>query len=55
MGRLLRQAELLEAKLGKIDGAEELGAHMINIVKSKQVASRLDTNTSTPSDEGTAT
>lgn len=38
-GRLLRDAELLEAKLGKIDGAEDFGAHMINIVKAKQVAS----------------
>ncbi|KAF2240339.1 Vps54-domain-containing protein [Trematosphaeria pertusa] len=37
--RLLRHAELLEAKLGKIDGAKQLGAHMINIVKAKQVAS----------------
>ncbi|KAJ5790028.1 Vps54-like protein-domain-containing protein [Penicillium psychrosexuale] len=33
--RLLRDAELLESKLGKIDSGEELGAHIINIVKAK--------------------
>ncbi|KAJ6189962.1 hypothetical protein N7519_004870 [Penicillium mononematosum] len=33
--RLLRDAELLESKLSKIDGGEELGAHIINIVKAK--------------------
>lgn len=48
MCRLLRDAELLEAKLGKIDGGEELGAHMINIVKAK----RPKTSTSAPSGEG---
>ncbi|QKX60562.1 uncharacterized protein TRUGW13939_07707 [Talaromyces rugulosus] len=49
--RLLRDAELLKAKLGKIDGGEELGANMINIVKAKQVASRPRTSTSPPSGE----
>ncbi|KAH8703906.1 Vps54-like protein-domain-containing protein [Talaromyces proteolyticus] len=49
--RLLRDAELLGAKLGKIDGGEELGAHLINIVKAKQVASRSKTSTSAPSGE----
>ncbi|CRG89178.1 hypothetical protein PISL3812_06214 [Talaromyces islandicus] len=37
--RLLRDAELLGTRLGKIDGGEELSAHMINIVTAKQVAS----------------
>jgi hypothetical protein len=32
MCRLLRDAELLESKLGKIDGGQELGVHIINIV-----------------------
>jgi vacuolar protein sorting-associated protein 54 len=53
MCRLLRDAELLEAKLGKIDGAEELGAHIINIVKAKQVASRPKASTSASSGEST--
>lgn len=44
MCRLLRDAELLEVKLGKIDGGEELGAHMIDIVKAKQFASRPSTD-----------
>ncbi|KAJ5282027.1 Vps54-like protein-domain-containing protein [Penicillium chrysogenum] len=38
--RLLRDAELLESKLGKIDGGQELGVHIINIVKAKKVASQ---------------
>ncbi|KAL3476158.1 Vps54-like protein-domain-containing protein [Aspergillus californicus] len=33
--RLLRDAELLESKLGRIDGGRELGAHIIDIVKAK--------------------
>jgi vacuolar protein sorting-associated protein 54 len=45
MCRILRDAELLEAKLGKIDDGEELGAHMVNIVKAKHVASRPKANT----------
>jgi vacuolar protein sorting-associated protein 54 len=53
MCRLLRDAEVLKAKLGKIDGGEELGAHMINIVKAKQVVSRPKANTSPPSGEDT--
>ena len=32
-------AALLESKLGKIDGGEELGAHIIDIVKAKEIAS----------------
>ncbi|KAI1980107.1 hypothetical protein LOZ53_004732 [Ophidiomyces ophidiicola] len=35
--RLLRDAELLKANLDKIDGAEELGVHMINIATAKQI------------------
>ncbi|KAI1912770.1 hypothetical protein LOZ65_005945 [Ophidiomyces ophidiicola] len=35
--RLLRDAELLKANLDKIDGAEELGVHMINIDTAKQI------------------
>jgi hypothetical protein len=44
MCRLLRDAELLKTKLGKIDGGEELGAHLISIVKAKQVAPRQSTD-----------
>ncbi|KAJ5577391.1 uncharacterized protein N7459_006355 [Penicillium hispanicum] len=33
--RLLRDAELLKTKLGKIDGGQELGAHIVHIVKVK--------------------
>ncbi|OQE17782.1 hypothetical protein PENFLA_c023G05142 [Penicillium flavigenum] len=33
--RLLLDVELLESKLSKIDGGEELGAHIINTVKAK--------------------
>lgn len=51
--RLLRDAELLEAKLDKIDGAEEFGAYMMNIVKAKQVASQPQASTSVLSGEGT--
>ena len=40
MCRLLRDAELLESKLGEIDGGQELGLHIINIVKAKKVASQ---------------
>lgn len=35
--RLLRDAQLLESKLGKIDGGEELGAYMVGIVKAKRL------------------
>lgn len=52
MCRLLRDAELLEAKLGRIDGMEELGAYMINIVKTKQVEPPLKASTNTPSSDG---
>ncbi|KAF3897418.1 Vps54 domain-containing protein [Trichophyton interdigitale] len=47
--RLLRDAELLQAKLDKIDGSKELGAHMINIVKAKQISSRPESSRSEPS------
>ena len=37
-GRLLREAEYFEQKLGKIDGAGDTGAYLVNIVKEKNVA-----------------
>jgi vacuolar protein sorting-associated protein 54 len=37
MSRLLRDAELLEAKLDSIDGAENFGAQMVAIVKAKKI------------------
>lgn len=49
MCRLLRDAELLEAKLDKIDGAEQLGIHVINIVKAKQIPSRPKASRNMPS------
>ena len=36
--RLLREAEYFEQKLGKIDGAGDTGAYLVNIVKEKNVA-----------------
>ncbi|KAM5439376.1 hypothetical protein MferCBS31731_004800 [Microsporum ferrugineum] len=50
--RLLRDAELLKAKLDKIDGADELGVHMVNIVKAKQILSRPKASRDAPSGEG---
>ncbi|RAO67171.1 uncharacterized protein BHQ10_003183 [Talaromyces amestolkiae] len=47
--RLLRDAELLEGKLDKIDGAEQLGFHVINIVKAKQIPSRPKASRNMPS------
>ncbi|OAL69889.1 hypothetical protein A7D00_5928 [Trichophyton violaceum] len=38
--RLLRDAELLQAKLDKTDGAEKLGTRMIDIVRAKQISSQ---------------
>lgn len=51
MRRLLRDAELLNAKLDKIDGAEELGMHMIGIAKAKQIPSRPKVSRNVPSGE----
>ncbi|EGD92552.1 hypothetical protein TESG_00125 [Trichophyton tonsurans CBS 112818] len=47
--RLLRDVELLQAKLDKIDGSKELGAHKINIVKAKQISSGPESSRSEPS------
>lgn len=55
MCRLLRDAELLEAKLDKIDGAEQLGTHMINIVKAKQIPSRPKASRNVPSGDSMPT
>lgn len=41
--------ELLQAKLDKIDGSKELGAHKINIVKAKQISSGPESSRSEPS------
>lgn len=38
MSRLLREAKLFDAKLGPIDGAGNVGAYLIGLVVSKQVA-----------------
>jgi vacuolar protein sorting-associated protein 54 len=38
MDRLLREAKLFDAKLGPIDGAGNVGAYLIGLVVSKQVA-----------------
>jgi vacuolar protein sorting-associated protein 54 len=38
MNRLLREAKLFDAKLGPIDGAGNVGAYLIGLVVSKQVA-----------------
>ena len=44
--RPLQDAELFEAKLGKIDRGEELGKHIISIVKAKEVVSWPEARTS---------
>ncbi|PCG97153.1 Hypothetical protein PENO1_064570 [Penicillium occitanis (nom. inval.)] len=49
--RLLRDAELLQAKLDKIDGAEELGVRMINIVAAKHIPSQPTASRNVPSSE----
>ena len=36
--RLLREAKLFDAKLGPIDGAGNVGSHLIGLVVSKAVA-----------------
>jgi vacuolar protein sorting-associated protein 54 len=38
MNRLMREAKLFDAKLGPIDGAGNVGAYLIGLVVSKQVA-----------------
>jgi len=38
MNRLLREAKLFDAKLGSIDGAGNVGSHLIGLVVSKTVA-----------------
>lgn len=35
--RLLRDAELFESRIGKIEGAGDLGTYIVNIVKEKAV------------------
>ncbi|KAF3484351.1 uncharacterized protein GIQ15_03675 [Arthroderma uncinatum] len=47
--RLLRDAELLETKLANIDGAEDFGMRIINIVTAKQIASQTKANRNAPS------
>lgn len=37
MNRLLREAKLLDAKLGPIDGAGNVGTYLIQLVEGKQV------------------
>jgi vacuolar protein sorting-associated protein 54 len=43
MYRLLREAKLFDAKLGPIDGAGNVGAYLIGLVVSKQVAQPVQT------------
>jgi vacuolar protein sorting-associated protein 54 len=38
LDRLLREAKLFDAKLGPIDGAGNVGSHLIGLVISKPVA-----------------
>ena len=37
----MRDAELFDSKLSKIDGAGDLGSSILNLVKEKQVESAL--------------
>lgn len=53
--RLMRDAELLVTKLGKMDGAGEFGAHIISIMKAKEVGSQSDARTNMLSGEGKPT
>ncbi|KAJ9660627.1 hypothetical protein H2201_006885 [Coniosporium apollinis] len=36
--RLLRDAEFFDARLGKVEGAGNIGAHLIDVVKNKKIA-----------------
>jgi vacuolar protein sorting-associated protein 54 len=35
---MLRDAELFKSRLSKLDGAADIGVHIVNIVKDKTVA-----------------
>lgn len=37
---MLRDAELFRSRLGKLDGAADVGDHIVNIVNSKVVAEK---------------
>jgi hypothetical protein len=37
----MRDAELFDSKLSKIDGAGDLGSYILNLVKEKQVENAL--------------
>lgn len=51
MRRLLRDAELLEAKLDNIDGAERFSVHIVNVVKAKRISHRPKAARNVPSGE----
>ncbi|KAK4105080.1 Vps54-domain-containing protein [Parathielavia hyrcaniae] len=36
--RMLRDVEFFQSRLGKIDGFEDAGGHLVNIIKSKKIA-----------------
>jgi vacuolar protein sorting-associated protein 54 len=44
----MRDAELFDSKLSKIDGAGDLGSHILNLVKEKQVENALTSQPSRP-------
>lgn len=53
----MRDAELFDSKLSKIDGMGDLGSHILNLVKEKQVesvlTSQLASSTTTEETEST--
>ena len=53
----MRDAELFDSKLSKIDGAGDLGSYVLNLVKEKQVeivlASQLGRSTTMDGTEST--
>ena len=48
---MLRDAECFRSRIGKLDGAAEMGDHLVNIVNSKVVAE----NAGTPEANSTST
>ena len=41
-GRLVRDAEHLDAKLSKTDGSGDLGSYVVNLAKNKTIEKPLD-------------
>lgn len=50
---MLRDAEVFESRLSKIEGSGDLGSHIVDIVKSKPIGGNIGaTTTSAPAANG---